>query len=104
MTKHESWLKHCKVKVLFPFVGTPHLDSLGISSIEVQPRRLAVIYDEREGDLTVNNGHVALGGLLEYLGYRVDYFSIDQPLPEQNMPGALRWCDQLDYKWAAFRQ
>lgn len=70
-----------------PYIGTPHLDTLGISSIEVQPRRLAVLYDPREGDLTAASGHVALGGLLEYLGYRVDYFPVDQPLPDHAMLG-----------------
>lgn len=70
-----------------PYIGTPHLDTLGISSIEVQPRRLAVLYDDREGDLTANSGHVTLGGLLEYFGYRVDYFRVDQPLPQQGMAG-----------------
>lgn len=77
------------------YVGTPHLNSLGISSLEVQPRRLAVLYDERESDLTGSSGHVILGGLLEYLGYRVDYFSVEQPLPEHNMPelyaGIISW-------------
>lgn len=70
-----------------PYIGTPHLDTLGISTIEVQPRRLAVLYNDREGDLTVNSAHVVLGGLLEYYGYRVDYFRIDQPLPQQDMTG-----------------
>lgn len=78
-----------------PFVGTPHLDSLGISSIEVQPRRLAVIYDKREGDLATNISHTALGGLLEYLGYRIDYFSTDELLPDQVMAnlyaGVISW-------------
>lgn len=70
-----------------PYIGTPYLDSLGISSIEVQPRRLAVLYDNREDDLTASNGHVVLGGLLEYLGYRVDYLRTDQLVQDQAMPG-----------------
>lgn len=64
-----------------PFVTTPGLDSLGIGSIEVQPRRVALVYDPREGDLASNPGHVYLGGLLEYLGYRVDYLPADGSLP-----------------------
>ena len=64
-----------------PFVTTPDLDYLGVSTVEVQPRRIALLFDPREGDLTTNAGHVMLGGLLEYLGYRIDYFAVDQPLP-----------------------
>lgn len=74
-------VKKLQSEGFIPYVGTPHLDTLGLSSIEIQPRRLALLYDERESDLTDNGGHVFLGGLLEYLGYRVDYFRIGQPLP-----------------------
>ncbi|WP_335617129.1 bifunctional glycoside hydrolase 114/ polysaccharide deacetylase family protein [Halopseudomonas sp.] len=64
-----------------PFVSTPGLDSIGVGSIEVQPRRIALVYDPREGELPTNPGHVYLGGLLEYLGYRVDYLPADDTLP-----------------------
>jgi len=64
-----------------PFVSTPGLDSIGIGSVEVQPRRIALVYDPREGELPNNPGHVYLGGLLEYLGYRVDYLPADDTLP-----------------------
>ncbi|MFT0213308.1 bifunctional glycoside hydrolase 114/ polysaccharide deacetylase family protein [Pseudomonas sp. F1_0610] len=80
-------VKKLRSEGFIPYIGTPHLDSLGISTIEVQPRRLALIFDEREGDLTMSTGHVALGGLLEYLGYRVDYFPVDKPLPQGSMSG-----------------
>lgn len=70
-----------------PFVTTPELDYLGVSTLEVQPRRIAMLYDPREGDLTVNAGHVMLGGLLEYLGYRIDYFPVDKPLPAHRFKG-----------------
>lgn len=70
-----------------PFVSTPALDYLGVSDVEVQPRRIALLYDPREGDLTLSPGHVYLGGLLEYLGYRVDYLPTDQPLPERPLSG-----------------
>ena len=63
-----------------PFITTPDLDSIGIGSVAIQPRRIAVVYDPGEGDLTEASGHIYLGGLLEYLGYRVDYF-ISENLP-----------------------
>jgi len=61
-----------------PYVTMPDLNYLGVSGVEVQPRRIALVYDQREGELTVNRGHMFLGGLLEYLGYRVDYLSAEQ--------------------------
>jgi hypothetical protein len=69
-----------------PFVTMPDLDYLGVSSVEVQPRRIAVVYDPREGPLSTNRGHMFLGGLLEYLGYRTDYFAADQ-LPDGPLGG-----------------
>ena len=68
-----------------PWVSVPQLDYLGISSLEVQPRRIAVVYDPREGDMSTTPGHLLYGGLLEYLGYRVDYFAAGVDLP--NYPG-----------------
>ena len=64
-----------------PWVSVPALDYLGLSTLEVLPRRIAVIYDPREGDLSTTPGHVLYGGLLEYLGYRVDYFAAGENLP-----------------------
>lgn len=69
-----------------PFISTPELDSMGVSNIEVQPRRIALVYDPREGDMTGNAGHTLLGGLLEYLGYRIDYLAADA-LPEHRFSG-----------------
>jgi hypothetical protein len=70
-----------------PYVTTPALDSLGVGALEVQPRRIALVYDPREGDLELNQGHTSLGGLLEYLGYRVDYWPADQTLPQRPLQG-----------------
>ncbi|MFC2971120.1 bifunctional glycoside hydrolase 114/ polysaccharide deacetylase family protein [Azotobacter bryophylli] len=70
-----------------PFVTTPKLDYLGIGSIEVQPRRIAMIYDPTEGDVSRNLGHIKLASLLEYLGYRVDYLAADQSLPQRPARG-----------------
>lgn len=70
-----------------PFVSTPQLDYLGISSIEVQPRRIAMLYDPTEGDFSRNQGHTKLASLLEYLGYRIDYLAADQSLPQRPARG-----------------
>jgi len=70
--------KRLRQEGFVPFVTMPDLNYLGISGVEVQPRRIALVYDPREGALTSNQGHTVLGGLLEYLGYRVDYLPADQ--------------------------
>ena len=78
--------KRLRDEGFIPFISTPELDSMGISNIEVQPRRIAMIYDPREDELTSNAGHTMLGGLIEYLGYRVDYLAVDS-LPEHRFSG-----------------
>ncbi|CAD5108738.1 hypothetical protein PSEWESI4_03030 [Pseudomonas carbonaria] len=75
-----------KAEGFIPYVTTPALDSLGVGALEVQPRRLALVYDPREGDLELNPGHIHLGGLLEYLGYRIDYWPSDS-LPQRPLKG-----------------
>lgn len=69
-----------------PYVTLPDLNYLGVSSIEVQPRRIALVFDPREGPVQENAGHISLGGLIEYLGYRVDYLPADA-LPVGPMSG-----------------
>lgn len=70
-----------------PVVSTPDLNALSLSTVEVQPRRIAMLYDPREGELYDHAGHRLLGGLLEYLGYRVDYFPVDDSLPGYSFAG-----------------
>ncbi|QVW24048.1 bifunctional glycoside hydrolase 114/ polysaccharide deacetylase family protein [Pseudomonas hormoni] len=79
--------KRLREEGFIPFISTPELDSMGISNIEVQPRRIALVFDPREDDLINNSGHTLLGGLLEYLGYRVDYLAADSSLPEHRFRG-----------------
>lgn len=69
-----------------PVVTSPELDAMGLSTVEVQPRRIAMVHDPREGDLARHAGRQALGGLLEYLGYRVDYLAADE-LPQHRFNG-----------------
>lgn len=70
-----------------PVVTTPDLNAIGMSTVEVQPRRIAMLYDPREGELYDHAGHRMLGGLLEYLGYRVDYLPADASLPSHSFAG-----------------
>ncbi|MGY2184771.1 hypothetical protein D3C81_238240 [compost metagenome] len=79
--------KRLRDEGFIPFISTPELNSMGISNIEVQPRRVALVYDPREGDLADNAGHTYLGGLLEYLGYRVDYLPANSSMPDYRFSG-----------------
>ena len=79
--------KRLRDEGFIPFIGTPDLNSMGISNIEVQPRRVAMVFDPREGDLATNAGHSYVGGLLEYLGYRVDYLPADSAMPDYRFSG-----------------
>jgi polysaccharide biosynthesis protein PelA len=79
--------KRLRDEGFIPFISTPELNSMGISNIEVQPRRVAVIYDPREGGVADNAGHTYLGGLLEYLGYRVDYLPATSAMPDYRFSG-----------------
>jgi uncharacterized protein (TIGR01370 family) len=79
--------KRLRDEGFIPFISTPELDSIGLSNIEVQPRRIAFVYDEREGALEDNGGHTVLGGLLEYLGYRVDYIPASSAMPGYRFSG-----------------
>ncbi|MFI8376000.1 endo alpha-1,4 polygalactosaminidase [Pseudomonas helleri] len=79
--------KRLREEGFIPYIGTPDLNSMGISSIEIQPRRIALVYDPREGDLADNAGHSLLGGLLEYLGYRVDYLPTTSAMPSYAFSG-----------------
>ncbi|VEF11098.1 biofilm formation protein PelA [Pseudomonas fluorescens] len=79
--------KRLRGEGFIPYISTPDLNTMGISSIEVQPRRIALIFDPREGALENANGHTYVGGLLEYLGYRVDYLPADSDLPSYAFNG-----------------
>jgi hypothetical protein len=65
-----------------PWVTDAQLDSIGIGSIEVQPRRVLVMVDSREAaSLNYANAHRYLQMPLNHLGYVVDYADVRQALP-----------------------
>ena len=65
-----------------PWVTDSKLESIGIGNIEVQPRRIMVIYNGAESpSLNYSNAHRFLQLPLNHLGYVVDYADVRQPLP-----------------------
>lgn len=65
-----------------PWVTDAKLDSIGIGSIEVQPRRVLVMYDGSEApSINLANAHRYLQMPLNHMGYVVDYADVRKPLP-----------------------
>lgn len=68
---------------IIPYVADGKLYGIGISSVESAPRHLAVIYDGADSPaLNYTNAHRYLQMPLNHLGYVVDYFDAQNPLPE----------------------
>jgi uncharacterized protein (TIGR01370 family) len=71
-----------------PYVTTPNLDTLGIGSVEVVPRKVLVIYDPRDAeDLFYADAVRFLGMPFAYLGLVPEYRSINEPLPDVPLQG-----------------
>ncbi len=66
-----------------PWVTDAKLESIGIGRIEVQPRRVLVVYDGSEAPgLNYTNAHRFLQMPLNHMGYIVDYADVRKPLPQ----------------------
>ena len=67
-----------------PWVTDSNLDTLGMGSREVLPRRILVAYNGAEAPaLNYTDVHRFLQLPLNHLGYIVDYYDIRQPLPQR---------------------
>lgn len=74
-----------KIKTVgvIPYVTDPLLTTVGVGAIEVVPRRILLVQDRiPRTSLNVSSGLRFLGMPLNYLGYRVEYADVAQPLPE----------------------
>ena len=73
-----------------PWVGNPSLDYVGISSLEVIPREIIMLYDSRvNGPIYLAEVHTLLAMPLEYMGYVPVYHNIaDTGLPQGTLKGA----------------
>lgn len=73
---------------LIPWVATPELDILGVGQVEVQPRRVLVLYDSAQYDNLMESDHVRfLATPLNYLGLVPEYVDVQQPLPSIALAG-----------------
>ncbi len=79
-----------KIKSLgfIPWVTDKDLASLGVGTVEVQPRMVLGLYDGSEGsDPIYTNLHRFAVMPLNYLGYQVDLHDLRQPLPDSILRG-----------------
>ncbi|MET1489688.1 bifunctional glycoside hydrolase 114/ polysaccharide deacetylase family protein [Uliginosibacterium paludis] len=80
-----------------PWVASGQLDTLGMSRIEVMPRRILILHDSREAPgMHYRAAHRYTEMLLNYLGYVADYADVNKPLPVPDpgvYAGLLSWFD-----------
>ncbi|MDX8389573.1 MAG: bifunctional glycoside hydrolase 114/ polysaccharide deacetylase family protein [Mariprofundaceae bacterium] len=70
-----------------PWVSNPGLDMLGISHLEVIPRKVIVLYDSLSSKLPYSRAHRYLASPLEYMGYIIEYMDVRNPLPAVSLVG-----------------
>ncbi len=73
-----------------PWVANPSLDYVGVSTLEVIPREVVMLYDSRvNGAIELAEVHTLLAMPLEYMGYVPVYHNIaDTGLPQGTLKGA----------------
>jgi len=71
-----------------PWVAPGAVDALGVGSLEVQPRRIALLVDRPpQTDMALTEGVRYLSLPLNYLGYAVEPYDVRGPLPQNLLDG-----------------
>jgi polysaccharide biosynthesis protein PelA len=81
-----------------PYISTPELNSLGISTILPQPRKVMMLYSSKEEpEKVLAPPFTFLSMPLEYEGYVPKLYSIEKPLPEyplhNRVAGIIIWLE-----------
>ncbi|WP_370681122.1 bifunctional glycoside hydrolase 114/ polysaccharide deacetylase family protein [Comamonas sp. GB3 AK4-5] len=81
--KTRETAQRIKEQGFIPWVTDHQLHTVGIGSVELVPRRIAVLYNGDESPaLNYSAAHRFLQMPLNYLGYIADYYDVRKPLPE----------------------
>ncbi len=73
---------------LLAWVSTPALDVLGVGDVEVQPRRIALLTDlPPDTGFQQSVAYRYLAAPLHWLGYIIDVYNVQDPLPEHLLQG-----------------
>ncbi|HSD40173.1 MAG TPA: bifunctional glycoside hydrolase 114/ polysaccharide deacetylase family protein [Rhodocyclaceae bacterium] len=82
---------------IVPWVADGGLGTLGVSNVEVLPRRVLIVFDSRESTgMHSRSPHRYVEMLLNYFGYVADYADANRPLPEPDRgsyAGLIAWFD-----------
>lgn len=72
-----------------PWVTNADLDQIGVGRIEVEPRKVLMVYDgaARDAKFYAHRIHVHAAQPFEALGYQVDYADVSKPLPAYPLVG-----------------
>lgn len=75
--------RRIKALGMTPYVADPGLQTVGIGSVEVLPRRVLVVQERRQGLSIDDSPGVRFVSMpLNYLGYRVEFAETRDPLPD----------------------
>lgn len=91
-----------------PWVTDPALVSPGTGRLTSVPRRVLIIYTGDDAQLPMSSPHLYAATPLEYMGYAVDYLSVDDvkdahPVPE-GYAGIVVWLDQAPKRARSLRK
>ncbi len=80
-----------------PYVADPALQTVGVGSVEVLPRRVLVVQERRPGvSIDASKGVRFVSMPLNYLGYRVEFAEVGDPLPDlgpDRYAGVVTWLE-----------
>lgn len=80
-----------------PYVADPGLQTVGIGKVEVLPRRVLVVQERRPGvSIDDSKGVRFVSMPLNYLGYRVEFAEVGEPLPDlgpDRYAGVVTWLE-----------
>lgn len=73
-----------------PWVTVPQLDEVGVGSVEIVPRRIAVLYKGSPNTaFALHDAVVLLAPVIESMGYAIDYLDVRDPLPTDDLVGRI---------------
>lgn len=71
-----------------PWVTNPELDMVGVGDLEIQPRRILMMYNSNDTkDVVFSDVHLFAAMPVQYMGFVPEYLDLSGPLPAQQLAG-----------------
>jgi hypothetical protein len=71
-----------------PWVTNPELDMLGVGDLEIQPRRILMLYNSHDTkEIFFTEVHQLAAMPVQYMGFVPEYLDLSGPLPSQQLAG-----------------